>query len=253
MEGGNSGFGTVFVISTNGTGKTTLHHFSDIACIHPAAALVQGTDGLLYGTTYGSSSSVRGSVFQLATNGSAFSILHVFDGAATSSAAPLVQAGDGTLFGTTYYGGSDDVGSVFEIQPDGSGFDTLCSLHLAETTDAWSPDGALVLGTNGVLYGTTWSGGEENFGTVFQINQDGTGYQVLHSFTPGSGDGDTPATALLFGLDGALYGTTLSGGANDAGVLFRLSADGSDYSILHSFGSGPTDGRGGRPDARPSD
>src|SRR5690242_946491 len=61
-----------------------------------------------------------------------------------------------------------------------------------------------------------------------------TNYQRLRSF--GAVDAGTqPHSGLLLGWDGALYGTTLSGGTANQGTVFRLSTDGSSYTVLHHF------------------
>lgn len=106
------------------------------------------------------------------------------------------------------------------------------------------PRAALLEGPDGRLYGTaTGRGGTEgtddppvNAGTVFLINKDGTGCQILHAFggAAAGADGANPMSGLTFGPDGFLYGTTLEGGAG-VGTVFRLRPDGSDYQVLHRF------------------
>ena len=65
---------------------------------------------------------------------------------------------------------------------------------------------------------------------------------VLHSFTGGPNDGQTPAGSLL--LSGStLYGMTSSGGTVADGTIFRIGTDGSGFGLMHSFLSGPNDGR----------
>src|SRR2546426_1176722 len=65
-------------------------------------------------------------------------------------------------------------------------------------------------------------------GTVFKLNRDGSGYQILYDFS--SGGGWWPDAALVQGSDGALYGTTYGG------VVFKLNKDGSSYEILYNLG-----------------
>lgn len=102
----------------------------------------------------------------------------------------------------------------------------------------------MIQATDGALYGTTYYGGANQVGGVFKLNTDGTGFVLLHSFsTPASGgvvDGAYPAADLLEGNDGALYGTTSSGGTNSPprGSVFKLNKDGTGYTLLLGF-SGP--------------
>src|SRR5207253_1413429 len=92
---------------------------------------------------------------------------------------------------------------------------------------------------DGALYGSTFWGGAFGLGTVFKLNKDGTGYQVLYSFQGPPADGLGPA-GLFEGSDGALYSTTFLGGAFNRGCVFRLNKDGSGQTNLHSFSG--TDG-----------
>ena len=85
------------------------------------------------------------------------------------------------------------------------------------------------------------AGGSNNTGTLFRINTDGTGYDLLHSFTGGAGDGRDPFGTLT--LSGSiLYGMTSKGGLSDAGTLFSIGTDGTGYGLLESFGGAPADG-----------
>ena len=78
-------------------------------------------------------------------------------------------------------------------------------------------------------------------GTIFKINIDGTGYQVLHSFGTVPNDGYSPYGSLT--LSGStLYGMTEAGGANGKGTIFQINADGTGYQVLYSFGSVASDG-----------
>ena len=88
--------------------------------------------------------------------------------------------------------------------------------------------------------GTPTASGTQGRGAVFRLKKDGTGQTELHSFLGPAGDGANPRAGLVQGKDGALYGTTYSGGANSSyGTVFKLNVDGSSYAVLKSFSSGP--------------
>jgi uncharacterized repeat protein (TIGR03803 family) len=101
------------------------------------------------------------------------------------------------------------------------------------------PIGDLKVSGN-TLYGTASAGGISGNGTVFRLNLDGTGITNLHSFsaTPApnytNSDGASPQAGLLFSGN-TLYGTTAYGGAGGVGTVFRLNADGTGFTNLHSF------------------
>src|SRR6266436_1210932 len=97
------------------------------------------------------------------------------------------------------------------------------------------PRGPLIQGIDGALYGLTSAGGASfGQGTVFEINCDGSGFNVLYTFHGGA-NGASPEGGLLQGKDGALYGTTSSSGAFGVGTIFKLSPDGRGFVTLRSF------------------
>jgi uncharacterized repeat protein (TIGR03803 family) len=91
--------------------------------------------------------------------------------------------------------------------------------------------------SDGLLYGMTQGGGTAYLGTVYRIGPDGTHPTVLHDFQGGPADGGIPTSRLVQGADGALYGTTTTGGAGGKGTVFRMALGGT-IALLHSF-TGP--------------
>jgi uncharacterized repeat protein (TIGR03803 family) len=248
-EGGQFGFGTIFRMSKDGSSFTVLKSFTggpDGA--YPEARLLQGSDGLLYGTASGGGTNDNGIVFKLATDGSGFASLVQFAG--TNGANPesgLIEASDGLLYGTTCAGTSTNLGGIFSLQKDGGAFRVL-QLFLNTSsikTNGASPQARLLEGRNGMLYGTTAAGGTNATGTIYQINKDGTGFNTLYQFgAHNSSDGRIPLGDLILGSDGLLYGTTFDGGTNGSGTIYRIGQDGSGYSVVANLGSpqGPAGG-----------
>jgi uncharacterized repeat protein (TIGR03803 family) len=217
--------------------ETALHSFAagfdDGASCY--SGLVEGADGVFYGTTWGGGAHGAGTIFKVCADGTGYTVLRSFtnapDGETPFSA--LIQGVDGALYGTTYYGGGTNAGTVFKIATNGGNYEVLYSF--TNGAGGAHPYGGLVQRRDGILYGTTLWGGEMNAGTVFKLCPDGTGYSVLHSFT-NSPDGALPRAGLTQGTDGALYGTTSAGGDYLAGTVFRLQNNGDGYSVLRSFG-----------------
>ena len=162
----------------------------------------------------------------------------------------LVQGSDGNFYGTTVYGGMSTncylgCGTVYRISTSGS-YTSLYSFG-SSPNDGTGPNGGLVQGYTGYLYGTTQNGGTGicniGCGTVFLITP--SGYEAtLYSF--GSiwlpNDGYYPVAGLAQGSDGNFYGTTSEGGTTGyAGTVFRISPSGTETS-LYSFVGSPTDG-----------
>jgi uncharacterized repeat protein (TIGR03803 family) len=145
--------------------------------------------------------------------------------------ASMVQGLDGNLYGTTSKGGSSGCGTVFRMTPAGALSTTLSF----DGTNGCGPNG-LALGADGNFYGTTFAGGISGVGTAFKVTLAGK-LITLFSFSPhGTTGGANPASPLLLGRNGALYGTTKYGGTNNGGTIFGFTNTGLQFQI-HSFGS----------------
>ena len=225
-NGGGTGpnyAGTIFAVKTDGTGFTTLYSFTGGADGgYPVAGLIQGSDGRLYSTEPNGGPDYVGTVFAIKTDGTGFTTLYTFTNGADGGypQAGLIQGSDGRLYGTAANGGVITEGSVFAIKTDGTGFTTLYSF--TGGADSGYPVAGLIQGSDGRLYGTTESGGGGNdYGSVFALNTDGTGFTTLYSFTNGA-DGSYPVAGLIQGSDGRFYSTALEGGTNNKGTVFAL-------------------------------
>ncbi len=168
-------------------------------------------------------------------------VLHSFAGEPTDGARPyqaeLTLVGS-TLYGTTNLGGSSGDGTIFKLNTDGSGYTVLHSFA-GGPNDGDGPLGDVTV-AGSVLYGTTAYGGTNAFGTIFEMNTDGSGYQVLRKFS--NADGIEPFGGLTL-IGSTLYGMTASGGtaASGFGTVFKINTDGSGYSVMHDFSG--SDGR----------
>jgi hypothetical protein len=256
-----SGDGTIFELSPPTSGYTwtfqTLFTFTDknLQGSVPAASLLRDSEGNLYGTA-SAGGGVRncGSVFRLGppnpSGQRAFTPLHVFAGSTDGCApvASLIMDGSGNLYGTTSGGGSIcipwsgcSLGVVFELSPPavpGGEWteNTLYRFGSSGSNDGAVPEGGLVFGTNGWLYGTTAYSLGVGSGTVFGLAPPsvpgGTWTQhILYSFQGGLKGSSNPAAGVVFDAAGNLYGTTTdyqsgsdycSGGA-PCGHVYELS------------------------------
>jgi len=221
VSGGTKGSGTVFKMTTSGT-LTTLHDFCSLTnCsdgAQPSAGLVQASDGNFYGSTNAGGTNSEGTVFKITASGT-LSTLYAFcsqsscmDGA--KPYAKFLQAADGNLYGTTTSGGKFNQGTVFKITTAGK-LTTLYSFcKLAACADGKTPLGTLIQATDGNFYGTTFLGGANGFGTIFELKPTGT-LTTLYSFCPTSGcpDGANPIAGLVQDTNGEFYGSAMDGGS----------------------------------------
>jgi uncharacterized repeat protein (TIGR03803 family) len=244
VAGGTNGAGTLFKINGDGTGFMVLYHFktNNADGRWPEDALIQGPDGTLYGTTLRGGFSDDGTVYSIHPDGSGYTQLHQFNSFASEGRTPsgsLTPDGAGSLYGVTHCGGNGGYGTLFMIGLDGKNYSIV--RHFGGSSDGQWPSGQLLLGPDAAWYGTTYTGGSNNFGTVFKIRGDGTGYTQLHSFF-GTNDGDVPCDALVLDAAGMLYGTTAAGGSNSVGTVFTLSTNGTGFAVLHTFVTNGVDG-----------
>jgi uncharacterized repeat protein (TIGR03803 family) len=163
------GYGTIFMLSTNGV-LTTLYSFTGGADGGwPYAGLVRGKDGNFYGTAFsgGRQFNGYGAIFQVSPGGT-YTKLYTFiysDGA--NPYAGLIQGSDGNFYGTTYAGGAQGHGTVFQVPTNGA----LTTLHsFAGAIDGSHPLGGLVQGSDGNFYGTAAGGGPYGNGVIFRVS-----------------------------------------------------------------------------------
>ena len=269
--GASVGGGTVFRIAPDGTGFTRVHEFAASTTNNvnsnpvntdgtsPIGALIEGSDGFLYGVTRFGGPAGTGVVFKLGKDGSGFVVLHAFAAVTSAATATIVNADGahpraalmefaGFFYGTTNTGGANGQGTIFRMRFDGSEFSLL---HVFTTptapsgsTTAVNEDGAfpqagLTDGNNGFLYGTTTIGGANGQGVLYLIAPDGSVRTTLHDFA--AEEGTLPIGTLLFGTDGRLYGTastggtTSNGGPSTLGTVYSIARDGTGFTKLFNF------------------
>jgi uncharacterized repeat protein (TIGR03803 family) len=213
--------GSVFKLTAGGK-ETTLYSFcadpQNGVCLdgaNPDYALVQGSDGNIYGTTSsGGNDGVNdgyGTIFKITPDGSLTTIYN-FPGYTPPSSA-LVEGPDGNFYGTTSSGGTGTYGAggtFFTVTTSGdvTYLYNFCSLQ--NCTDGSQPTN-LYLGTDGNFYGITWDGGANSQGTIFQITPGGA-LTTLHSFDGADGSGPNGGGTLMQDTNGTFYGTMQDGG-----------------------------------------
>lgn len=231
--GGADNAGTVFELSkVNGVwSETVLHSFTgrNGDGWFPYAGLLEvGTD-TFYGTTwYGGDPGGDGTVFKLFKSNGVWreKVIYSFNGGdGYEPWGTLISDKNGNLYGTTKAGGDWDVGVVFMLSRSGGKW-TETLLHTFPfqngSDDGYSPTAGLTWGPSGQLYGTT-SAGNAGQGTVFALTRSGGAWTetILHQFG-GNGDGGFPQGGIVLDNDGALYGTTVGGGGDQLGEIWKI-------------------------------
>ncbi len=221
-----SGHGTVFKMSPAGALLQSVElDGGSIDPADPRAPLIQATDGNFYGTSYGGGGETgAGSIFKF-TPGGVVTVLHSFVGGAdnlgTIPDAGVIQGTDGNFYGTTEYGGTANLGTVYKITPTGD-FTVLVNFT---GPNGQQPYAALIQASDGNFYGTASLGGTDSLGTIFRVTPAGV-FTTVYTFPQVNGTealGAFPRGSLVQGVDGNLYGTTMGGGTNGFGTVFRLN------------------------------
>ncbi|HEU5218965.1 MAG TPA: choice-of-anchor tandem repeat GloVer-containing protein [Gemmatimonadales bacterium] len=271
-SGGTKGAGTAFQIGISGALKvlTNFAPYDTSTGSGPHSGLVDGHDGYFYGTTYGGGHFGVGTLFRIRSdqtkpeilwhfrNGSTIRLLPTcptqltcyWPGplkaniAASYPIAPPVVGPGGVLYGVASYSNNQNFGALYTTSPpyDSTRFHTLCLFDqrmLADTSLAglvckakgWFPN-ALLLGTDGNLYGTTLNGpGTSLHGTVFKATTSGDA-TTIHAFD--GAQGSKPYN-LMMASNGRLYGTTANGGDAGWGTVYRLDTSGGGFTVMSMF------------------
>ncbi len=210
----------------------------------PQAGLAPGADGRLWGTaSSGPVGKQAGLVFSVGSGGGV-QVMHVFDEVNNpkSGARPmaaLTPGPGGLLFGSTAFGGEDDRGTAFAIAPQGE----LATVHQFRggLDDGEYPMHALLLASDGLLWGVTSSGGRRGNGVVYRLLPSG-GSQLMWDFGKAGADtsnGRFPSGRLAEGPGGVLYGVTVGDGVRRNGkffdgTVFALAPQGA-FTTVHRF------------------
>lgn len=223
--GGTNDGGTLFRISREGQLYRIVRHFgSGPEGKTPWAGVVEGPDGLLYGTTRAGGAYQAGTVYKVAKDGTGFQVLHSFrstvgpGGEPADGSSPLAGLlfRDGFFYGATIgAAGAGSYGNFFRLRPNGTEFELIYLLEV--NGGPFLPWTSLAAGPDGALYGVTSFG----CGVLFRLRQPSVGsawvLDELRRFSLSSGC--TPQGSPIFASDGSLYGTTEKGGS------FTRSAD----------------------------
>jgi uncharacterized repeat protein (TIGR03803 family) len=260
LYGGADSGGTVFEIARTKHGyasaPTTLVSFDGSDGEYPSGSLIADAAGDLFGTTSAGGGNGDGTVFEIAKTKGGYATtpttLVSFTG--SNGAGPggsLIADAAGDLFGTTYQGGAHGHGTVFEIAKTQSGYASSPTTLVSFTgADGAEPLASLIADAAGDLFGTTFEGGADNDGTVFEISKTQSGYAsaptTLVSFT--GADGAMPAGSLIADAAGDLFGTTEEGGADNDGTVFEIPKTKGGYattpttlvSFTNADGANPT-------------
>ena len=234
-ESGAAGQGSVFSVDPATGNGNLLYRFGAPPDAGSPDGELLAVQNELYGVAQAGGANVYdGAIYKIDPSSGAETVVHNFVGAdGANPSGALIYVGK-NLYGTTQLGGGKaDGGTIFRFNPATG--KTHIIYGFQGGTDGLSPNAGL-LQQDGILYGTTLSGGTADAGTVFKIDVTTGAETVIYSFQYGS-DGANPASSLI-ALHGLLYGTTTGGGTLGFGTLFSIDPQSGAETILHSFTGG---------------
>ena len=225
--GGEDNLGAIF--RYNPILNTYTHHidFNGINGSYPHGGLVQISDGRFFGMTISGGSSDNGVIYEFDPFSNTITVVHNFQslGGTRPRGVLLEVMSDGLLYGLTHFGGAEGFGTLFSFDPNTNNYLVVDDFNDISTISGHGskPNGSLIEGSDGNLYGTTTEGGQHGKGVVFRCIAPQFSINPIHHFTTVSG-GLTPYGDLLQSNDpNLLYGMTREGGSNGDGVIFQVN------------------------------
>jgi len=259
--GGIANRGTAFKLTFNGSSwdHSTVHSFGGGSDgTYPYVNLTMDrTTGAFYGTTYSGGAANCGTVFELPPSGGE-SVLYAFRGqnGGCSAQSPVREDSKGLLYGMTLSGGAHNRGTVYSLKESLGVWRESVLYSFTGGNDGGYPADFDLDPKTGVLYGTTYSGGDLLQGVVFELVPAKKAWRetVLYAFA-GKPDGSNPAGLHLDASTGILFGTTELGGDRNKGTVFQLTPSGNSWTEtqLHGFDRRKHSVDGAYPQARPTE
>src|SRR5688572_20733474 len=236
--GGTGTGGTIYTMPYNASSYSNVYNFTvDVPGANPYYVKpCNAPNGKIYGTTNTGGKYNLGVIWSYEPSSNTYTVMHNFNTAdGTNPYGGLILATDGRFYGMTRLGGANNVGTIYKFN-DTTGVYT--KVHDFVTANGASPRGRLMQASNGLLYGTTFSGGANSLGVLFSFNPVGNVYTKLYDMT--SANGSNPVATVVEHA-GSLYGVTTNGGANSVGAIYQWNLSTSAYTLKYSFVSS-TDG-----------
>jgi uncharacterized repeat protein (TIGR03803 family) len=205
--------------------------------------VILDSQGNLWGSTGSGGTNGNGTIFEFTTAG-VFNTVFDFDGTNGAGPNPLVFDSQGNLWGSTGGGGTNGDGTLFKYSPASGDLTNPLDFTGGSTTE---PVGSVTFDSQGNLYGVTYGGGTDGFGSLWEYSSQGV-FTTLVNFT--GLNGEIPMAGVTLDGKGNIYGTTYEGGAgaippaSGNGSVWKYSLQTGELTTLYSFTASGTTGYG---------
>ena len=233
--GGAANTGVLFEYDITNNTYTKKVDFTGSNGANPRGALIETSNGILYGMTSAGGANNVGVIFEYDYVNNIYT--KKVDLATSTGSGPygtLYKAANGKLYGLTRSGGSNSAGTIFEYDLNGT---YTKKVDLSSSTGG-VPFGAFVAASNGSLYALASNGGTANVGTIIEYDYVNNVCNKKIDLT--ATNGSSPQGSMILASDGNLYGLTFSGGTSSQGAIFQYSVSSNTYTKLFNLTSATT-------------
>ena len=231
-SGGASNAGTVYRLDLASSALTTLHTFGGAADGASPYGGLTLHNGELFGAALQAGADNGGALYRVKPSAPTLTPLYAFDPKAENSPiGNVVVDGAGVIYGANELYARSSTGGVYSYDPATGKFTVLHAF--TDKKMGAVPFAGVALFEN-ALYGTTYRGGQHNFGTVWKYDLAKQTFSVLHSFA-GAADGEQPQARPAITSGGMLYGTAYAGGTSSYGTVYKINLRTEKFTVIHDF------------------
>jgi uncharacterized repeat protein (TIGR03803 family) len=239
VYGGNGNLGTIFELDSNLDSVSVKAKLTFVGTGgRPYSALTPAGNGRFYGSTTVGGDYNQGTIYEFDPSSGSIVLRASFNDIINNSGSfsALTRAGNGLFYLTHTYNGANSLGAIYEFNPTNAALVIKASF---DGTNGGLPVGSLTARSDGLLYGVAGGGGANGAGAIYEFDPSNGSINLLASFA-GSINGAAPRSGLTPAGNGSFFGTTVGGGANGQGAIYKFDPSNGSIALMASF-----DGLGG--------
>ena len=241
-RGGSFDDGVLFEFDyTTNTYTKILDFQQGVNGANPEAGLILASNQMAYGTTSVGGTNNQGTIYEYDPINQTITTIYSFDSSTGSiPLGELTEVGNGVLYGLTVRGGTNNDGFLYQFDLSTNNYTAIEEFFRFDEGD--DANGALLLASNGKLYGATSDGGPALGGAIFEYTPGASSISIVIPFLQAF-NGKVPLNRLTYSQNGKIYGSANDGGTNRGGLLFEIDPTNGNYAVVHDF-INVTEGRG---------